>query len=51
MSTSIFDADGGYESLSETEPDCPQSLSERQLEEAMKSHSGYGKEHADGAED
>jgi hypothetical protein len=33
MSFSIFDTDGGYDALTETEPECPQSLNSRQLAE------------------
>ena len=34
MSTSIFDPDAGYDTLTETEPDCPQSLSSREISES-----------------
>jgi hypothetical protein len=34
MSDSIFDTEDGYDALSETEPDCPQSLSSAQITES-----------------
>lgn len=34
MSVSIFDTEDGYDALSETEPDCPQSLSSAQITES-----------------